>query len=339
MRVEKTLSIVVVSLASLIVIAAGAIALIFFARSSSAKQQNFAPPEGQQAISPVGDTVLLSQTSGKSSFLYRKNPSDGTSVRLTSASNGIESEASFSHNGKLAVYSFANSPDSKSAVWVVGADGSNPHALTGKDENALHPIFSPDDSKVIYAASSVTGHYSPVVRPARHDRDVFAIPVQSNATAASIVPTQITHASFYDLQSLDIATDALSQGGSKLLISTTGYPIGALLEEFNLGASGRNKIFQPHIPGESSVGPSYGEARFIHDGMYVLFLAASDMSGGNYDYNVYSMSDVTGSEIKQLPHLKGMTKELKVLPNGKATFVNDGIAYVLDINTQTTKPL
>jgi hypothetical protein len=339
MRVGRILSIVVVSLASVIVIAAGAIAFTFFVQSCGAKQQNFAPPQGQQAISQVGDTVLLSQTSGNSSFLYRKNPSDGTSVRLTSASIGIESEASFSHNGKLVVYSFANSPDSKSVVWVVGTDGSNPHALTGKDEDALHPVFSPDDSKVFYAASSYTGHYSPVVRPARHVWDVFSIPVQSNAATASIAPTQITHASFYDLQSLDIVADPLNQGGTKLLISTTGYPIGALLEEFNLGASGRDKIFQPHVPGESSVGPSYGEARFIHDGMDILFLAATYTSGGNYDYNVYSMSDVTGSEIRQLTHLKGMTKELNVLPNGKATFVNGGMAFVLDINTQSAKPL
>jgi hypothetical protein len=339
MRVRKVLSIVVVSLASVIVIAAVAIAIVSFTQSRSEGQQNFAPFEGRRAISPVGDIVLVSQTSGNSSFLYRKSLSDGTRVRLTSASVGIESEASFSHNGKLVVYSFANSPDAKSAVWVVSTDGSNPHALTGKDEDALHPVFSPDDSKVFYAASSFTGHYSPVVRPARHDWDVFSIPIQANVTTASIVPTQITHASFYDLQSLDVAADALNQGGTKLLISTSAYPIGPLLKEFNLGASGRDKTFQPHVQGESSVGPAYGEARFIHDGMDILFVAASNISGGNYDYNVYSMSDVTGGEIKQLTHLKGLTNELRILPNGKAAFVNGGMAYVLDINAQTAKPL
>jgi hypothetical protein len=73
--------------------------------------------------------------------------------------------------------------------------------------------------------------------------------------------------------------------------------------------------------------------------MDILFLAATDSSGANYDYNVYSMSDTTGSEIKQLTHLKGMTKELRVLPNGKATFLNDGTMYVLDIGTQELKPL
>jgi hypothetical protein len=330
MRVGKILAIAVLSIASFTVIGGVAIAV---------GQQNFSPSEGQQAVSPVGGTILFSQGRGDSSFLYRKDLSNGKSVRLTAAASGIESEATFSHNGNLVVYSFANSPDSKSAVWVVGADGRNPHAITEKDEDALHPVFSPDDSKVFYAASGYTGNHSPIARPARHDWDVFSTPVQPNAATGSSAPTQVTHASFFYLQSLDIVADALNQGGTKLLVSTTGYPIGALIEEFNLGTSGRDKIFQPHVPGESSMGPAYGEARFIHDGMDILFLAAADTPGGNYDYNVYSMSDVTGSSIKQLTHLKGMTKELRVLPDGKATFVNGGVAYVLDISTQTTKPL
>ena len=73
--------------------------------------------------------------------------------------------------------------------------------------------------------------------------------------------------------------------------------------------------------------------------MDVVFLAATDTAGGNYDYNVYTMSDVTGSEIKQLTHLKGKTNELKILPDGKATYVNGETAYMLDISTQTVKRL
>jgi hypothetical protein len=339
MRVGKILAISVVSLAGLIVIAVAAVAITFFVSTRSGNQQNFAPPEGQQAVSPVGDMALVSQASGSSSFLYRKNPSTKTNERLTAASSGIESEASFSHNGKFVVYSFASSPDSKSAVWVVGADGRNAHPITGMEEDALHPVFSPDDSRVFYAASSFTGNHSPIVRPARHDWDVFSVPVQSGAVPAGAGPTRVTHTSFYDLQSLDVAADEVNPGGTKVLISTSGYSIGALLEQFTGGALGKDKIFQPHVPGESSVGPSFGEARFIHNGWDVLFLAATDTSGGNYDYNVYSMSDVTGSDIKQLTHLKGMTAELRVLPDGKISFVNGGVAHVLDVSTQTMKPL
>ena len=339
MRVGKILAISVVSLASIIVVAVAIVTINFLVSSRGASQQNFAPSKGQQAVSPVGDVALFAQPSGNSSFLYRKSPSSGANVRLTEASNGIESEPSFSHDGKLVVYSFATSMDSKSQVWVVGADGRNAHPITGKDEDTLHPVFSPDGSRVFYAASSFTGHYSPIVRPARHDWDVFSIPVQSNAMIGGATATRITQASFYDLHSLDIAADTVNPGGTKFLISTTGYPIGALLEEFSVGATGRDKIFQPHVPGEPSMGPSYGEARFIHDGMDILFLAATELPGRNYDYNVYSMSEVTGGDLKQLTHLKGMTTELKVLPDGKATFVSDGVTQVLDITTQTVKPL
>src|ERR1039458_4386218 len=117
MRVGKIVAISVVSLASLIVIAVASIAITVFASSRSAKQQNFAPPEGQQAVSPLGDMALFSRTSGPSSFLYLKNLSSGTIVRLTGSVSGIESEASFSHDGKLVVYTFASSPDSKASVW------------------------------------------------------------------------------------------------------------------------------------------------------------------------------------------------------------------------------
>ena len=335
MKIGRVRSISAVSLAGLIVVAAAGIAMSAIGFSMIGKQQNLEPLDGQQAVSPVNNTILVSKSSGPSSFLYRKDPSVGTSVRLTKAMSGIESEASFSHDGKLVAYSFVETADSSSSIWLVGIDGSNPHPITGKDQDALHPVFAPDDTRVFYAASKFMGHYSPVVRPARHDWDVFSVSVRSGLAA----PAQITHSSFYDLRSLDIANDALNPGGVKLLISTMGYPIGALIEEFNLGASGRDKIFQPHVPDEPSVGPSYGEALFLNDEMEVLFLAATNASGGNYDYNVYSMSDVTGGEIKQLTHLTGMTTELKVLPGGKATFVNGGNTYLLDIRTQTEKQI
>lgn len=333
MRVGKILAISVVSLASLIVIVAATVAILFFAPSRGNSPQNPLPPEDQRAVSPKGDSVLSSQTSGNSSFLYRKDPIKGTNIRLTGALRGIESEASFSHDGNLVVYSFADSADAKSAVWVVGKDGQNPHQITGKDEDALHPVFSPDDSKVFYAASTFTGHYSPIARPARHDWDVFSIPVGAGGPIAGTAPTRITHAILYDLRSLDVAADGINPGGIKLLISTSGYPIGALLQEVVLGPISKDKIFQPHVQNEPSVGPAYGDARFTHDGMNIIFLAATD-PGGSYDYNVYSMSDVTGGEIKQLTHLKGMTTELKVLSNKEATYVNGGVTHVLDVNSQ-----
>jgi hypothetical protein len=339
MQARKLFFIGVGSLVGLIVIAAFIIVVAFFGMFRGGRGQNFVrAARGQQTISPVGDIAVYSQVRGSSSYLYRKDPVTGTNERLTTASRGIESEASFSRDGKLVVYSFATAPDSRSAVWVVSEDGRNSHPLTSDHEDSLHPVFAPDGSKVFYAVSRLTGNYSPIVRPARHDWDVYTIPVESNAASGGVLPAAITHASFYDLRSIDVVDDPVKTDTTKLLVSTTGYPIGALLEEFTLGDPGRNKIFQPHVPGEPSMGPSYGEARFIHNGMDILFLAAS-AAAGDYDYNVYSMSDVTGGDIKQLTHLKGMTTDLKVLPDGKAMFVNGGVAQTLDLSTNTAKPL
>ncbi len=338
MRAGRLISIAVVSFASLIVLATTAIGIFLFGHSRETMQQNFAPPAGEAAVAPLRGGTLFSQASGSSSFLYRRDPSSGKDVRLTAAPKGIESEASFSHNGKLIVYSFATSPESKSAIWLVDADGHNARMLTGEDEDALHPVFSPDDSKVFYGASTFTGNHSPIARPARHDWDLFSVSVQASKALHGTGRTQITHTSFYDLQSLDAAADEITPGGIKLLISTTGYPIGALMEEFNLGSVGGEKLFQPHVSDESSTGPAYGEARFLDHGMTIIFLAATEPAhGGNYDYNVYSMSDVTGKEIKQLTHLRGMTEDLRVLPGGKATFFNGGAFKEVDASPQTVK--
>lgn len=195
MKVKKLLAVAIVSIASLIVIVTVVVAVTFLGFSRGGSQQNFAPSQGQKAVSPLGNIALFSQNSGGSSFLYRKDSPNGKQERLTAAVDGIESEPSFSHNGELIVYSFATSPDSKSAVWEVGADGSNPHAITREDEDALHPIFSPDDSKILYAASKFTGHHSPIARPARHEWDVFSVSAQSAGKVAGASPLQVTHLS------------------------------------------------------------------------------------------------------------------------------------------------
>ena len=108
MRAGRLISIAVVSFASLIVLATTAIGIFLFGHSRETMQQNFAPPAGEAAVAPLKGGTLFSQASGSSSFLYRRDPSSGKDVRLTAAPKGIESEASFSHNGKLIVYSFCD---------------------------------------------------------------------------------------------------------------------------------------------------------------------------------------------------------------------------------------
>ncbi len=146
------------------------------------------------------------------------------------------------------VYPFAGSQDSKASVWVVGANGKNPHFITGKEKDPLHPTFLPMTQRVFVAMSNFTGNHSPSARPARLGWDVLSVSLQSGATPLGAASTQITHRSFYDLRSLDVVAEGVNPGGTKVLISTYGYRIGALLKNFPLGIRAET-VLQPHVKG------------------------------------------------------------------------------------------
>ncbi|WP_433963805.1 hypothetical protein [Tunturiibacter gelidiferens] len=89
-------------------------------------------------------------------------------------------------------------------------------------------------------------------------------------------------------------------------------------------------IFQPHVPSEPSSGPSFGEAAYVHDGMDIVFTAATEGKGGMFDYNVYQMSDVTGAEIVALTHQTGMIDEMSVGRDGTIFISGGGHHYSLN---------
>ena len=337
MRVGKMAAIAVVGIASLILVVVAAFGIIF-SPFRSTTSRNELPPAGPQARAATGDSLIFSEQERGWSFLTIQRTPGGPNVRLTTAKEGIESEPRFSHDGKLVVYSFADSEKSSSAIWIVGVDGSNAHAVTDSSEDALHPMFTPDDASIIYAVSNYTGHHSPLVGPARHDWDLFSRPVKMSAASAAGLK-QLTHSNFYDLRSIDVSNDSVNAGGIEVLISTTGYPIGALIEELRIGPKESQLLYQPRVPGMPAPGPSYGEAYFADGGLDIAFLAATNESGEDYDYNVFMMSEVTGAEIKQLTHLHGMTEHFVVYPDGSATLVNAGTRYSLDLRNQTLKVL
>ena len=81
---------------------------------------------------------------------------------------------------------------------------------------------------------------------------------------------------------------------------------------------------------EPSGGPEFGEAAYVHDGMDIVFTAATAGQSGNFDYNVYQMSDVTGGELKMLTHRSGMIDAMSVGRDGLVSFTADGKRYRLD---------
>ena len=58
-----------------------------------------------------------------------------------------------------------------SDIWMVGSDGSNPHAITSGASFDSYPVFSPDASKIVFARNGVlmvmssTPPYTPTAIP------------------------------------------------------------------------------------------------------------------------------------------------------------------------------
>ncbi|MGB8772398.1 MAG: hypothetical protein WCC92_22500 [Candidatus Korobacteraceae bacterium] len=276
--------------------------------------------------------MAFSYEEGGACFIYLGELSTGTAKRLTKVRSGCEADPSFSSDGKFIVYSYAPQNDRKSSLFVVNADGSNSRQITPFGTDDVYPVFSPDNSTVYFARSGYFGHHSPIAASRQHDFDLFAADFTNNKV------TQLTYQSLYDLRSL-----SLSPNGKELLISTTRYPVGDLFEVYPIAKpQSARLVFQPHVPDEPRLTgptPAFGDACYLPDGLNILMIAASNKEGGNYAYNVYLMSAVTGT-IEQLTKLTGMTTGVQASPNGKsATFENEGKMYLLDLQSHSLKPL
>lgn len=189
------------------------------------------------------------------------------------------------------------------------------------------PAFLPDGGTLLYVISRFYGHYSPIARPRKHDFDIVKVPINPDGPVTGATPIELTQQGFFDLLSLAVSPD-----GKRFLVSTSAYPIGSLLEEYEIAKPLRVKsIYQPHVPGAPSFGPAFGDVAYAQGGMEILFTAATEGKNGNYDYNVYKMSAVTGGDIAELSHHSGMIDRMIVDEHdGEITVLADGHAFSLD---------
>jgi hypothetical protein len=224
----------------------------------------------------------------------------------------------------------ADGPEAKSEVWVSRIDGSHAHRVSAAEEDAVMPAFAPDGKTLLYVKSRFNGHYSPIARPRRHQFDVVKVVIDPDASIAGSMPVELTQQEFFDLRSLSVSPD-----GERFLVSTSGYPIGDLLEEFEIAKPLKIKrIFQPHVPSQPPAGAVFGEAAYTNDGMGIVFNAATQGQNGTFDYNVYQMSDVTGGDLVQLTHRSGMIDQMNVSRDGTIFFSSGGQHYSIDPQTR-----
>lgn len=261
--------------------------------------------------------TVYARASGGNSFVY---VFDGVKERrLTSETDGWETYPALSPDGALVAFTKSRKENERAAIWVAHLDGSQAHVVSGEDQDAVMPAFRADGHQLLYLISRRYGHSSPIAASRRHDFDVVVVQLTTESEGTNAKSTELTQSYFYDAQSLSVSPD-----GKHFLLSTYAYPIGSLIQEFDIDHPLRQgPIFQPHVTGEPSTGPSYGEAVYVGDGMNIVFTAASEPAdGGNFDYNVYRMSEVTGSDLVQLTHHKGMIDSLTIGTHGKIGYTD-----------------
>ena len=291
---------------------------------------------GAAVGSSAQSTQVYALAKNDLSFIYLKPAGSKTAHRLSTRIKGWETEPTLSPSGKLVAYALADGPKAKSEVWISKIDGSHAHRISAPDEDALMPAFAGNDHTLLYVKSGFNGHYSPIARPRRHEFDVMKATVGPDGPTVGTTPVQLTQQHFFDLRSLSVSPD-----GKNFLVSTSGYPIGDLIEGFAVSDPLQIKfIYQPHVPSEPSTGPAYGQAAYIHDGMDIIFTAATEPTGGgNFDYSIYQMSAVTGGEITVLNRHSGMIDNLEVGRDGTIFVSADGKRYILDSQMHILKQI
>ena len=97
------------------------------------------------SISPDGQTIYFVSREKGAFDIYSMNLNGNEVKKLT---NGIGSlyAPELSPNGKRIVFT-----NNGNGIWVMRADGNNPHPLTTKDD--IDPTWSPDGMKIAFASS------------------------------------------------------------------------------------------------------------------------------------------------------------------------------------------
>src|SRR3981189_2402912 len=153
---------------------------------------------GDVALSPDGTHVAWAQstaaTTSKQTYVRSTSGNaSATIVNIGSIGERSDSDPAWSPDSKtLAVFSTAGDKDQKQ-LWILNADGSNPHKVTSRKGYAARPRWSRDGKEIAFLYIEGAGGGGPLV----------AAP-----TTTGVVDTTIHN---QRIAVLDIATGALRQ--------------------------------------------------------------------------------------------------------------------------------
>jgi TolB protein len=109
--------------------------------------------------SPDGDRLLLVRfrTQPKDSANLWLSKLDGKNARILSSDMGMQTDPTWSEDGKKIVYISGHGGDMHELV-MIDSDGRNEHRLTNNKAMEVLPAFSPDGKTIAYA-SNMTGDF------------------------------------------------------------------------------------------------------------------------------------------------------------------------------------
>jgi TolB protein len=135
---------------------------------------NFGVYTAEGTLSPDGKTIVFTSLKDGDLDIYTMNV-DGSNVKQLTHQAGYDGGPFFSHDGKKIVYRAWHPTDTaltsyqallkqrlvrpnRMELWVMNADGSNPHQITNLGGANFGPYFTPDDKRIIFSSNYKSPH-------------------------------------------------------------------------------------------------------------------------------------------------------------------------------------
>jgi Tol biopolymer transport system component len=212
-------------------------------------------------VSPDGKQVVFSSAGGD---LWLLNLTTSVVSQVTET-DLIESEPSFSPDGKRVVYVARTSEYAASAIFDCLLDGTDVRQLTQDSEvSDAHPSYSFDGTQIVFCRSVRSRPYS-MGGWVWDDSDVYSMGSDGSE------PQRITDAKFYGLNSTALARD-----GKTVLYTVgeglAGHPTYALYEADLSGKTGPKMLLNSlTLNAEQNV--LIGDTAIVRGGKHVAFIA------------------------------------------------------------------